>query len=138
MLGVVVCCCRRLWNGQTQDWEGFKALAIFGASFFGLSTATDAVIDVVAKKRDGERRPVMYLDLFNECVRGRWYNQTTGKVDWKIVDGLMFFRQSVESQDWIRNFLAAIPIPVYLKAWQWVPLGAWLTYSAGERLHGKR
>ena len=70
----------------------------------------------------------MYLDLFNECVRGRWYNQTTGKVDWKIVDGLMFFRQSVESQDWIRNFLAAIPIPVYLKAWQWVPLGAWLTY----------
>lgn len=70
----------------------------------------------------------MYLEIFNECTRGRGYCHTKGKVDWKIVDGLMFFRQSVEKEDWFRNFLALIPIPVYLKGWQWVPLGGWMTY----------
>ena len=49
MLGVVVCVVAVVYGMVKQDWEGFKALAIFGASFFGLSTATDAVIDVVAK-----------------------------------------------------------------------------------------
>ena len=49
IIGVIVCAISVVYGVVKGDWEGFKALAIFGASFFGLSTATDAVIDVVAK-----------------------------------------------------------------------------------------
>ena len=76
----------------------------------------------------------MLLSIYTECTRGREYQQTRGKVDWKIVDGLMYFRQSVEREDWYRNFLAIFPIPVYLKGWQWVPLGAWMTYRQVRKI----
>lgn len=71
---------------------------------------------------------VSLLDMYNECFRGRWYKQTKKKVDWKIVDRIMYFRQSVEKEDWYRNFLSMLPVLVYLHGWQVVPLGGWLTY----------
>lgn len=68
------------------------------------------------------------LDLYNECFRGRLYNQTKRKVDWKIIDRIMYFRHSVEKEDWYRNIVSVIPVIVYMRMWQVVPLGGWLTY----------
>jgi len=71
----------------------------------------------------------MLLDLFNTCVTKQGYVQTRWKVDWKIVDGKMYFRQSCEGLDWIRNVLAVFPIPARLAGkWVLMPLGAWLTW----------
>ena len=65
------------------------------------------------------------LELFEECTRGRWYQQTRFKVDWKVVGDRMYFRQSVEAADWVKNLLAAIPCPLRLAhGWRIVPLGA--------------
>jgi hypothetical protein len=49
MLGVIIVFIAIIYALITRDWAGFSKLAVFGASFFGLSTATDAVIDVIAK-----------------------------------------------------------------------------------------
>lgn len=76
------------------------------------------------------------LELFNACCTGTGYTQTAKRVDWKIVDGIMFFRQSVECEDWIRNFLAAIPIVVWLNGFEIVPLGAWLTFLEVRKIAG--
>lgn len=78
------------------------------------------------------------LKLFNTCCTGTGYTQTARRVDWKIVDGIMFFRQSVEREDWIRNLLAAIPIVVWLKGFEIVPLGAWLTFLDVRKIAGSR
>lgn len=78
------------------------------------------------------------LELFNTCCTGTGYTQTAKRVDWKIVDGIMFFRQSVEREDWIRNFLAAIPIVVWLNGFEIVPLGAWLTFLEVRKIAGAR
>ena len=77
-------------------------------------------------------------ELFDTCNTGEGYNQTAKRVDWKIVDGIMFFRQSVEREDWIRNLLAAIPIVVWLKGFEIVPLGAWLTFLEVRKIAGAR
>lgn len=49
MIGLIVCAVAIIYGLVTKDWDGFTKLGIFGASFFGLSTATDAVFDVVTK-----------------------------------------------------------------------------------------
>lgn len=75
------------------------------------------------------------LDLFNECVTARGYNQTRGKVDWKIIGTTMFFRQSAESEDWVRNILSAIPVFAWIDhRWLIIPLGAWLGWREVRRI----
>jgi hypothetical protein len=67
------------------------------------------------------------VKLFDTCATSRGYSQVSG-VDYKIESGILFFRQSKEPIDWVRNVLAVIPCLVKLDKWRVVPLGAWLVY----------
>jgi len=78
---------------------------------------------------------IKLLDRFNECAASRGYNQTRWKVDWKIVGTTMYFRQTAEPEDWVRNILAAIPFPARVgRRWLIVPLGALLGWLEVKKI----
>jgi len=62
------------------------------------------------------------LEYFKTCTKGPW-NVTSGYVSWKIVDNVMYFQQSKEKEDWIRN-LSVIPTTLKIKGKTiFVPVG---------------
>ena len=42
------------------------------------------------------------VEYYTNCRGGPW-NNTKGMVSWKILDNVMYFQQSKEEEDWIRN-----------------------------------
>jgi hypothetical protein len=54
IIGLIVCILAILYGIFTRDWEGFSKLAVFGGSCLGLSTATDAIVDIVNKNVSGK------------------------------------------------------------------------------------
>ena len=48
-------------------------------------------------------------EMFDTCATSRGYYQNHG-VDYKLDSGVLFFRQSKEPIDWVRNILAIIPV----------------------------
>jgi len=49
MVGLLLVIVSVVYAIATRDWDGFTRVAVFAGSFFGLSTATDAIIDVARK-----------------------------------------------------------------------------------------
>jgi hypothetical protein len=72
------------------------------------------------------------LERFAEnCAAG--YQNTRGKVSWKVVGDRLHYQGSVEPEDWERNFLV-IPVPWRIRGvWCWISLGVLLAWLATRR-----